>query len=248
MSQTQLYSMARSADVLSAVPDFHHWLTRAEQHRADAFLSATARSDFIAGHLLARLVAAHFTPTSASDLRLIQHCACCGGAHGLPRLDGHPELHISISHTEGVAAAVAGLHPVAIDIETLRDSERLLEIMPAALATAELARIRHLQAMGVSSSSTDSDAVERALLRTWVRKEAFVKLGLLTLDTLQSLDLSALAIEPDWVNGQTWSTEYNARQLTDFVAPKLGVAGAVLGDDVTAWIAVLPTQTTSTVG
>lgn len=247
MSQSQLYTVARSADVLSAVPGFHHWLTHAEQQRADAFLSATARNDFIAGHLLVRLVAACLTRTSASDLRLIQRCARCGGAHGLPRLDDHPELHISISHTEGVAAAAAGLHPVAIDIENLRGSDLLLDILPSTLAKAELARIEDLQAIRTSSLSTDFHIAERALLRTWVRKEAFVKLGLLTLDTLPSLDLSALDIEPDWVNGQRWYTKYSERQLTDFVAPELGVVGAVLGTDPAAWIEVLPIQTASTV-
>lgn len=247
MSQSQIYSLARSADVLSAVPDFHRWLTHAEQQRADAFLSTTARSDFIAGHLLARLVAACLSATSASELQLIQRCARCGGAHGLPRLEGHPELHISISHTEGVAAAAAGLHPVAIDIENFRGSDLLLDSMPSTLAKAELARIQHLQAIRAASLSTDYDIAKRALLRTWVRKETFVKLGLLTLDTLPSLDLSALEVEPDWVNGQMWNTKYSVRRLTDFVAPELGVVGAVLGDDSAAWIEVLQMQKPSTV-
>jgi 4'-phosphopantetheinyl transferase len=247
MSQSLLYTMARSADVLSTVPDFHHWLTHAEHQRVDAFLSTTARNDFIAGHLLARLVAACLSTTSARELRLIQHCARCGGAHGLPRLVGHPELHISISHTKGVAAAAAGLHPVAIDIENLRGSDLRLDILPLTLSKAELLRIEHLQAFRASPLSSDLYTAERTLLRTWVRKEAFVKLGLLTLDTLPLLDLSALEIEPDWINEQRWHTKYNDRQLTDFVDPELGVAGVVLGNDRAAWIDVLSTNIASTV-
>ena len=73
------------------------------------------------------------------------------GEHGKPYFPGHPEVHFSLSHTAGAAAAALAEVPVGVDIERIR---------PVSVRTME-------RVAGVRT--------ETAFFRSWVRREARVK-------------------------------------------------------------------------
>ncbi|MEF3118519.1 4'-phosphopantetheinyl transferase family protein [Streptomyces chrestomyceticus] len=175
--------VAGTDEVLGAVPAYERLLTGVERRRADAFLTPAPRADFIAAHVLVRLCAARLLGRPADSLVLEQRCPGCGsGEHGRPGLAGLPQVYVSLSHTTGVVAAVAGREPVGVDVErrTLPDSVR--GAAGRVLSTAERAAMReHADPGGY-------------FLRQWVRKECFVKLGRTTLGGLAAVDLSGLPV------------------------------------------------------
>ncbi|WP_206504056.1 4'-phosphopantetheinyl transferase family protein [Streptomyces chrestomyceticus] len=173
--------VAGTDEVLRAVPAYERLLTGVERRRAVAFLTPAPRADFIAAHVLVRLCAARLLDRPADSLVLEQRCPGCGsGEHGRPGLAGLPQVYVSLSHTTGVVAAVAGHEPVGVDVErrTLPDSVR--GAAGRVLSAAERAAMRE---------HADPDAY---FLRQWVRKECFVKLGRTTLGGLAAVDLSGL--------------------------------------------------------
>ncbi|MFD7662134.1 4'-phosphopantetheinyl transferase family protein [Streptomyces sp. NPDC059788] len=173
--------VAGTDEVLGAVPAYERLLTGVERRRADAFLAAGPRADFVAAHVLVRLCAARLLDRPADGLVLEQHCPGCGSAeHGRPGLAGLPQVYVSLSHTTGVVAAAAGHEPVGVDVErrTLPDSVR--GAAGRVLSAAERAAMRE---------HADPDAY---FLRQWVRKECFVKLGRATLGGLAAVDLAGL--------------------------------------------------------
>lgn len=175
--------VAGTNEVLGPVPAYERLLTGAERRRADAFLTAGGRADFVAAHVLVRLCAARVLGRPADSLVLEQRCPGCGsGEHGRPALAGLPQVYVSLSHTTGVVAAAAGREPVGVDVErgTLPDSVR--GAAGRVLSAAELAAMRE---------HADGDAY---FLRQWVRKECLVKLGRTTLGGLAAVDLSALPV------------------------------------------------------
>jgi 4'-phosphopantetheinyl transferase len=168
--------------VLTAIGDAPSLLTAAERGRADAFRSARDRRDYVAAHALVRTCAARLAGTPPSQLTLLQRCRQCGGAHGRPTLLEAPRLSVSLSHTTGYVAAMAGFDPVGIDVE---DCTRLPDLAAARLTLTAL-----------EEAAVMASAVPRAaFLRQWVRKETFVKLGVVAIDDLQHLDLSDLPME-----------------------------------------------------
>ncbi|MFG2972247.1 4'-phosphopantetheinyl transferase family protein [Streptomyces sp. NPDC048331] len=182
---------ATTADVLRSSPLGEDALSPGEHTRAAAFKNPSDREDFIAAHLLVRLLAAHVAGADARDMHLVQHCDQCRGPHGKPAVLGHPDLAVSMSHARGVVAAAAGHHRVGVDIEPLGSSPVPRRAMAHVLAPAEL---RRLEASGPSAQT--------AFLRTWVRKESLIKCGVTDLAGMQRIDLSEV---PD--NGRyddTW--------------------------------------------
>lgn len=79
-------------------------------------------------------------------------------AHGAPRVDGRPDLYVSISHSADACVLAVSDTPVGVDVESLRP--QLQRIAHKILTEAELARAHY---------DTPS------LLRLWTAKEAVFK-------------------------------------------------------------------------
>jgi 4'-phosphopantetheinyl transferase len=164
------------------------WLNRAEQDRAAALVRAGDRADYIAAHVLVRRCAGLLLGASPDRLTVVQNCPQCGRTgHGRPSLAEAPELRLSLAHTRGYVAAAADTEDIAVDVERVPAPDRVSEVAAAVLAPAELALL---------AGSADPG---NAFARLWVRKEAVVKLGLASLDTLAEIDVSAAL--PD---GASW--------------------------------------------
>ncbi|MFD8418902.1 4'-phosphopantetheinyl transferase family protein [Streptomyces sp. NPDC059466] len=161
-------------------------LARYEQERADR-LSAGAREDYLAAHVLVRLCAARLTGEPPATVVLGQLCGDCGGEdHGRPFVRGRPGLRVSLSHARGVVGAAAGPGLVGVDVEDAATALFDPRVAARVLAPAELAAVR-----------ADPDPA-RAFLRLWVRKEALVKVGVTTLGGLRGLDLTNPGAVPGW--------------------------------------------------
>jgi 4'-phosphopantetheinyl transferase len=165
-----------TAAVLSSTRTPERLLSSEELDRAAGFRFETDRRDFIAAHVLVRLVASRLLRIAPSQLTIRQVCATCGGNHGRPTLVEAPHIAVSLAHSRGHIAAAAGMPPLGIDIETIDpNSASLLE--PVGLTPAELATLR--------SASHDP----RLFAGLWVRKEAAVKAGVATLDEISAVSL-----------------------------------------------------------
>ncbi|MFF2848469.1 4'-phosphopantetheinyl transferase family protein [Streptomyces sp. NPDC058001] len=175
--------MAGTDEVLRHPVAGTHLLNEAERGRLARFHRETARRDFVAAHALVRLCAGWLLGVAPTEVAFAQHCPTCGGTdHGRPLLADRPDVYLSLSHTDGVVAAVAGHVPVGIDVERFVRG-RGTEVMHRVLTAAELALV---------TAHADPD---HAFLRQWVRKEALIKIGRTDLDSLDTLDLSALPLD-----------------------------------------------------
>ncbi|MEP7765646.1 4'-phosphopantetheinyl transferase superfamily protein [Sanguibacter sp. 25GB23B1] len=155
-----------------------------ETRRAARFRSPDDRRDYLAGHLLVRRAAARLLPPGSPPVRLVQRCASCGeDGHGRPSADDHPALHLSLSHARGAVAAAAAWSPVGVDIEPrVRPVPTTESLWAATMSAAEQDGLR------------TSDDPSGDFLRLWVRKEALVKIGAVSLDRLSDVDLSAVPL------------------------------------------------------
>ena len=160
-------------------------LTAAELRRADAHRHEDDRADFVAAHFLVRVCAARLLRAATASHTVVQECDKCGGPHGRPRLDGHPEVHLSLSHTRGVVAAAAGYGPVGIDVERISAGDTHAAPSEWALTPQEAEATRR------------APHPYHAYLRQWGRKEAFIKVGAATMATLAGFDLSGLPLHDE---------------------------------------------------
>ncbi|NUO97672.1 MAG: phosphopantetheinyl transferase-like protein [Nonomuraea sp.] len=146
------------------------WLTEVERERADRFVFPADRASFVAAHLLVRLCAAAVLDVAPEGLTLVQHCDVHGPGHGRPSLREAPELDVSFSHTRGYVCAVAGPGRVGVDAEHVPPGPLNEALADHVLAPAERALV------------TGNDE----LIGHWTRREAMIKRGELTLDTLRA--------------------------------------------------------------
>lgn len=205
---------ATTAEVLAAVPDAERLLTEDEGARAAAFRFDRDRDDFVAAHALARGCASAVLDVPLPELTWQQRCPTCGGPHGRPTIAEAPHLGLSLAHARGHVAAAAARGVIGVDIEPVQRGRPGRELAPAVLSDAELRAV---------DAAPDPDV---AFLRQWVRREALVKVGALTLDTLRTVDLSPLpAGEPagGWV-----AHRWGGYVLADWRSE--GALGAVAAD------------------
>ncbi|OPG03935.1 hypothetical protein B1R27_27030 [Streptomyces sp. GKU 895] len=192
-------------------------LTARERDRAARLPAGARRTDYLAAHILVRLCAARLTGIPVRDLEIRQTCDECGARdHGRPFVPGWPDLGVSLSHTRGAVAAVAGWGVVGVDVEN------------AAEATAFDRRVAHrvLTAAELRAVEGSRDP-GRAFLSLWVRKEALIKTGGATVGTLRHTDVSA----PAETGGRGWSVHaYAGRYLADWASEDGSLMAAAVTD------------------
>jgi len=135
-------------------------LTQRERALWSELRCARRRAEFLAGRMAARRAVAHLLNWPApGPIEILKD------AGGAPFVVEPPALEVSISHSNGVALAVAALVPVGVDLET--DDAR-----PAAFASL------FFSASERRTLSAVSGHVQQTLLNTlWTRKEAVSKVG-----------------------------------------------------------------------
>lgn len=205
------------------------WLTTAERARAASIADPGDQRDYLAAHVLVRLVAGQLSGMEPAELRIVQRCARCGRPHGRPAVEGQPGLAVSFGHTSGAVIAAAATGTVGADIESLGRPAFDLGLADGALTGPERRAVR---------AAADP---HRAFLRHWVRKEAAVKAGLAALGRLAELDLGHLAFSgaadaaPTVAPlGESWP----GLQLTEQVDEENEIAFAVISADPVELIAV----------
>lgn len=138
-----------------------------EEIRRHAALRQQAdRDQFAAAHAgLRLLLGRHLGRHPASVTFGSAPCPLCGQAHGRPVVRAaSPDLHFSMSRRPGIAAYVVASQPVGIDIEALDRPVGLDDLLPT-LHPSERTALAALPAR----------ARRTAALRSWVRKEAYLK-------------------------------------------------------------------------
>lgn len=162
-------------------------LGASERERLALLPPGRARIELLRTHWLGRQALGVATGTRADSWLLEQSCARCGGPHGAPRAvrrdgDDSGGWRLSLSHTPAAVCAAVAPAPVGVDVEGPWDAAVLSEVRDEVLCPAERA------ALDRAGPRWSADL--GCLL--WTRKEALVKVGVLTLDSLAAVDVSAV--------------------------------------------------------
>lgn len=186
-------------------------LSPPELERADAFVRAVDRRCFaLVRGALRRAVAGALGGDPAS-------VAFTEGPHGKPAVAGAGDLHVNVSHTDGLALLALGRDaPLGVDVERARDDVNALDLARRYFAPAEADALEALPA----------PERPRAFLRLWTRKEAVLK-------------ASGRGIG----GGLTVPVTGDARDWTTVVSPDLGpfwLLDLDVGPDHVAALAVAP--------
>lgn len=130
-----------------------------ERQRADRFLAASHRADYIVGRGRLREILSTYTHRPPQSLHFTY------GSGGKPGLAGHADDPcFNLSHSSGLAAlAVTPAHPIGVDVEAERPIKE--NIAERFFSAAEQRSIAALPAAEQTA----------AFFRCWTRKEAFVK-------------------------------------------------------------------------
>ncbi len=138
------------------------WLDNGETARADRLRNRNARRDFIAAHALRRLALSRCFPGNQPGAWVIE-----GEAGSRPAVAGHPDIGISLSHAEGLAAvAVARGGRVGVDAEAVESGLATLATAQTFCAPEEL----HALAAGAGSELACED-----FFMLWTLKESLLK-------------------------------------------------------------------------
>jgi 4'-phosphopantetheinyl transferase len=175
-----------------------------ERDRLAAFADPGHARDRGALWGLVRTVLARYLGCEPDELRLDRTCEYCDGDHGRPRLAGGPGPEFSLSHSgERAVLCVSGTR-TGIDLEATTALPRAVRLARVILSEAEARDLGERADAGL-------------LLRSWVRKEAFLKLcGL------------GLAIAPSTITiGPKSAGAMRVRQVPEKIA---GYAGSVIAD------------------
>ncbi|MEV7007562.1 4'-phosphopantetheinyl transferase superfamily protein [Streptosporangium sp. NPDC051022] len=186
-------------------------LTDVERERAARFRHESHRRDFVAAHLLARRCAARVTGVPEERLTLLQYCDRCGPGHGRPSIAEIPRLGVSLTHSRGYVCAAAGPGRVGVDAE---------HIPPGPLDES-------LAAQALSPAERPLVPDNETLIRFWVRKEALIKRGELTMDGLRTTDLSALPLGGSHGEDEPRRLQWEGRHLMEWRTGSGVVVGVV---------------------
>ena len=137
------------------------WMGAAEMARLAAMRSPKRRRQFLAGHWLARAMAAELTGTHPAEWVLI------AASQGAPELrlrgtDAAPGIHLSLSHSGEIVVAAVASFPLGIDVESAGRVRDWLALAAHVFAPEECEQLLQLPA-------TDR---EQLFYRYWTLKEA----------------------------------------------------------------------------
>ena len=108
---------------------------------------------FLTGRMLLRELVAELTGADLASITIAATCADCGREHGQSRIAGHPEVHVSLSHTGGRTAAAAtvgtaiGGTAMGVDIERRDASPKRLAAILKIASGADLAHWTRVEAV-----------------------------------------------------------------------------------------------------
>ena len=142
-----------------------------ERDRVGRLQRPEDRERLVLGAATARAALALRCGGSAQQVRLDRRCPDCPRLHGPPRpQDQYARLAVSVTHAgDLVGVAVGDLPGVGLDVEPLREAAQL-SWLSEFVGPAVAARTDEGPAAGDEASS-------QALLTTWTRLEALVKLS-----------------------------------------------------------------------
>jgi 4'-phosphopantetheinyl transferase len=156
------------ADAASLQDRFERQLDEAEWVRSRRFATDELRRRWAIGRGAVREILAGYLGIAARDVAIVlRPCAACGGPHGKPALappaDG---LRFNVSHTgELLLVAVAPGREVGIDAEPVGRARPLASTAHSWLGDPESRALERVP----------PQERERALLRLWTLKEAYLK-------------------------------------------------------------------------
>jgi phosphopantetheinyl transferase len=139
-----------------------------ECERAAGFRTADARRQFVAAHVLLRIVVGACMGVPAAQLRLHQVCPRCGGNHGKPSIVatcGIRPPSVSIAHTRGLVCVALAAASVGVDVEEISPGVVAEGLAEDVLTPNELRAYRDLP-----EASRPPAFFER-----WTEKEAWFK-------------------------------------------------------------------------
>ena len=103
-----------------APPTTDRLLTATELDRAARFRRPDDARRYRSAHVLARLVVAALSGSTAGEVVIQQTCRWCGGAHGRPSVQSPAGVFVSWSHAaDRVLAAATTAGPVGVDVESV---------------------------------------------------------------------------------------------------------------------------------
>jgi 4'-phosphopantetheinyl transferase len=148
-----------------------------ERARADRYHFDLDRTRFISRRVFARRVLASYLELAPDEVGL------AASPLGKPLLLQEPDLHFSLSHSDGwVAVAVSWKRLVGVDIERVRPIPDALDLANGLFAKRETRRIR----------STAERSRSSAFLTIWTRKESYLKaIGTGLSSTSSEIDVSS---------------------------------------------------------
>ncbi len=150
---------------LATADDHLGTLDDTERTRFDAYRQDADKLRFLTGRVLARSAVAQWLGTEPTAIRFDASCEDCGKSHGKPRVIGHDDVALSLSHSgDRVGVAVTTGAPVGLDVEAT-SGRATHDLITYALNETERATVTGL---------TPEDAAA-AFFTYWARKEALMK-------------------------------------------------------------------------
>lgn len=176
---------------LADAPAHIAWLDDDERARLAAFTDAARAAQFLAGHCLARELAARLAGGDAGQWRLV---VCPDGRRQLEHA-ARPPLCASISHVQSSLAVAVGHAPIGVDLEASGRPRDWLRLARTMFSPGEVHALE----------ATPDAAREPAFLATWTLKEAWAKRSGRGLQRGEARRCTALACAQADAEAWTWS-------------------------------------------
>jgi len=161
--QAHVWTLPVNQDDAAAIERLRGVLSDEEKARCAGISDAGNQREYLAAHILAHLMLAHFSTIAAADWHFL------AGPHGRP--EPAPEinsmaLRFNLSHATGmVACALTTQDDIGLDVEWLERSNRLDAIAEQKFAVSEAATF----------ASAAEDRRQQVFFSFWTLKESYIK-------------------------------------------------------------------------